>query len=197
MARKETARERGEIPDGFMTREELCQKVGLSVFEIRRKERAGLLVPAKRIKPNQPLYTEEQVRHVRMLMKRNGKYVGEGPMSYEAEDGVRVFEMLGAGKKVAEIITETRIHPLVVGSIADDYIRMNGLMVISQPLMEQINSIEGLDGAFPIQTPEELVSLLVSCGENTCDRCHHRRKEICRKCARREAKEQMNREAPL
>ncbi len=172
----------------FVTREQLAERLGVTVSEIRRRESMGRLKPDKRGKGGQTLYRETVVQ--RMLTPIRPKTV-KGAMeeasyrkiyTYYAADAERVFPMLRDKVPLADIVIATKLHPGVVQAILEEYVIMTGSMLISGPVMAEINNLP-MDGNFPLANDEELLELLKSCGMSLCTMCKRKPQSICKGCA--------------
>jgi len=171
---------------GYLTREQVASSLGVTVFEIRRKEQAGILKPAKRIGRGQCLFTEDQVlwlkgEKAKAELARKQKV--HSPGAYSTVEAQTVFSMLQENKSLGEIVLAAGIHPWKVKIIAEMFQELNGCLFVSKASMDTINSLQGLDGNFPITREEELVELLLGCDSKGCSMCGKHAKSICKGCA--------------
>lgn len=183
---KRVIREVDDYPD-LLTREEVAVALGVSVYEVRRKERAGILVPSKRVARGQCMFKADDVSFLKkekdkVALARKSQRV-YSPTLYSAEEGKVVFSMLAEQKGLSQIVLETGIHPWKVKVIAEIYQDLTGCMIVTKKSMDTINSLTGLDGNFPITREEELVEVLLACDAKGCSVCGKRAKSICKACS--------------
>jgi hypothetical protein len=179
---------------GYLTREQVALSLGVTVFEIRRKEQAGILKPALRVGRGQCLFTEDQVLYLKGEKQKVDlarKQRAHSPGAYTAEEAKTVFTLLGEGKSMGEIVLSVGIHPWKVKVIAEMFQELTGCMYVSKKSLDTINSLKGLDGNFPITKEEELVEVLLACDSKGCSMCGRRAKSICKACSPAAAKKML------
>ena len=161
---------------GFITRAELAGRLGVTVYEIRRREASGRIHPAKRVGKT-PLYTDNQA----IEMQANKEFARSSYIIYSSEDAKRVFDMLYENKDQVSILRETSLHPLVVQAIAAAYAERGGALIVRKTVMVKINALV-LDGNFPITNDDDLFDVLKACAEPKCTNCGKRPRVVCKHC---------------
>ncbi len=173
--------------DGYLTREELAHRLGVSTAEIRRREALGQIAYTMRGPHNICLYPEDLAIELTSIVGVNSRNVTTQPKSYRgtynftAAEAKKVFVLLGEGMALDKIVVNLEMHPGVVQSIMHEYVIMTGSMMVKGPVMKQINELP-LDGNFPLATAEDLLSVLMACASSDCIHCHKRPKAVCKHC---------------
>lgn len=173
----------------LLNRAEFAKEVGISVSEVRRRERQGYLSPVARGRRRAALYSSGQVKFFKDVL--TGKVHDDSKLqlvkqlqsiTYTAEEGTEVFELLRDGLTFDKIVLKTRIHPRSVQAIVHDYAAMVGGLVLSGNAISSINSLP-LDANFPIEDEDQILKLLQAASTDGCSRCNKRPKNICLHCA--------------
>lgn len=178
-------------PAGFVTRRVLCEKVGLTEQQFRALVSIDVLTSDGTNGSGYALYKDSTVERL-ITMKGDGslfRHLSGTPtkggatsvittsptLHYSAEDGVRVFELLSAGKTLAAIILETRIHPMLVKAIRIDYDDITGSIHLSKDMVDQLNDFGRagrLPGSFPVRSGDDVLKVIEFCAvDRTCSIC--------------------------
>ena len=122
-------------------------------------------------------------------------------ITYSSQEAVGVFRLLREGRTLEEIVLEKEFHPALVQVIAKDYQAVSGAILITKPVVDEINKLSesGLDGSFPVRSGEEILELLKEAADQRCSGCGKRkRSQLCGRCVRsRFAAEAAASEAPI
>ena len=190
-------RERKEsAPAGFVTRSVLCERVGINTSQFRALVTSNVILSDGVNSHGYALYTLDTVERL-IAMKHDGSLfrtlasseptsssneaaahqrpLMTAAMHYSAEDGVRVFELLHAGKSLEQIILQTRIHPLIVKAIRADYDDITGSVHLPRDIVDRLNDFGRagrLPGAFPVRSSEDVITVVELCAvDRTCSTC--------------------------
>lgn len=94
-----------------------------------------------------------------------------------------VFERIGEGKSLVDIVIELRVLPEIVHRLAREYHSMQGSLVLSG---EQLHDLYQLPimGKVPCETPAELMTLLREslAAPDICVKCQKRPRMLCKVC---------------
>lgn len=206
-AKLRTRRKSQECPPGFFTRGMLREKLGLKENQIRSLVASGDLAAVTQNTYGYAVYSEAAVQRL-LNQKADGTLfkklrpqplLGDDPgvrMTYAAEEGVTVFELLAAGKTLEQIIIGAKIHPLVAKRIREDYDDITGSLHIPRSIVDQINKLHFLPGSFPVHEASALLDTLQQCSETrACSGCNkNEASALCRICQRKEIVESQARE---
>lgn len=164
----------------YLSRKEFAEKAGISVSEVRRRERLGEFAPAKRICGSRRVaqYTVDQVQMMKKLVVKQSKGM---IVKYDSDDSYRVCHLIAQGKSVSEVLLETKLHPHAVKAILSDYSEISGSLFLNNKQVERINALP-LDGNFPVKSGEDVVLLLEGAAKEDCERCGRRAKRYCKTC---------------
>lgn len=179
-------------PSGMLTRPMLAARLGVSEGEIRRRERAGQVVPVARNTRGWNLYDETTVAKAKKLVPRVPSLGGATATSvmYTPEEAVLVFEALNAGKDAITTVLDTKVHPLIVEAIAKDWARLTGALVITKDVLDEMNKLTSLEGVFPIRDALGLLDVMkLAALDMSCMSCGTRSREVCQMCAKRQVRQ--------
>lgn len=187
---------REEAPQGFLTRRTLCERVGLTDSQIRALASSSIIESDGLNSHGYALYSNATAERL-AAMKRDGTLfrtitpngseidltatstsesrITSPTLRYSAEDGVRVFELLGEGKSLEVVVRETRIHPLIVKAIRIDYDDLTGSIHLSKHVVDRLNEFgtQGkLSGGFPLRDDADVLAVVELCAiDRTCSSC--------------------------
>lgn len=170
---------------GMLTRAQMAARCGVTVAEIKRRERVGLTVPATCNEKGWHLYSAEQVEQVRnctTLSSKQKRLAEHESATYSGEEAAAVFVEIDSGRSLAECVKKLSLHPRVVERIAGARSQLESGVFISGETMAVINELP-LDGTFPIKTSGELLDVLRACSSSRCKRCVKRAPVLCKSCA--------------
>lgn len=188
-----------QIPPGTYTRSMLAFVTGLTTKELATLAQRKLLHPVGFNARGWAYYDETTIEQ---LKRRNRKTkqelreevlhvlpIDESRKPYTAEEGVRVFKMIAAGKSLRDIVIETEYHAVTVKAINADYEECEGGVFIPAKMVERLNGLEGkLDGRFPLTDAHAIYDLIHRAARGLqCISCNGQRQKpasLCRPCAR-------------
>lgn len=188
-------------PPGYYTKAMIKEKVGLSEPAMRSILWHKIITSDTQSSGGYTLYSEKSVEKL-INMKADGSLFRElrklkaGALldensstvvaNYSDVQGVEVFELLGEGRSLEEIIVETRIHPLVVKRIREDYDDITGSIHIPRRVVDQLNAFEekGLPGTFPVKDANAVLDFFQGYAlVRACPTCSDRLASIyCTQC---------------
>lgn len=187
-----------------VTRAQLARRLCLSVSEIRRRERIGLLKHKGRGPKNQVLFTEEQVLEQRAIGKKNPtarsffeaeasleRRNNEVPRTYNVPHAQAAFVAFREGMSQQDMVIKLGIHPLDVRMLAEDYARMEGGLFIGKEVLDRINKLSdvyGIDGNFPIYDGEDVYGIIDTLAKDSCKLCKRFSRTYCKRCVTRMVK---------
>jgi hypothetical protein len=167
------------------------QRTGLSDRELRRHINDGILHASKRTSHGYALYTEADVERVLNAVTQRIRRDDIEASSFTAEQASAVYIRLAKGKKQWEIVTELKLHPFTVQTIAREFFREMGGVFVPREMLEKIGK-QPIDGVeLPIRTADQILEAIMSaCREQACDVCNRRASATsCRNCIKRELEE--------
>ena len=174
-------------PPGYVTSAVLMERVGLSLSQFKSLAAKKLIAADGENGEGYGYYPEKLVQQ--LLIKkadgslfRNARTEPAGQEStlanYTPEQGVHVFELLHEGKSSEQIVLilgsndATRVHPLIVKRIREDYDEMTGSIHLPRAIVEQINQFEHLPGTFPLTDAAGLFDMIEQVVQNRlCSEC--------------------------
>lgn len=186
------------IPPGYFTRAGLREETGYTDAQLRTLEARGILKATVRNDLGWALYTMEDIDTLRSINPALARPPTQGRRSgpawngrtlappkpthteYTNEDAVQVFERLERGLTLAQIVLETRIHPVTVKAVYDKYVELAGIIMLSRMDLEKINKLKNLPGTFPVRSGEDIVAILQYVAKD----------RLCAKCRQTDAAEQ-------
>jgi hypothetical protein len=194
--------------EGLLTRGEASRLLGVTLFEIRRRERLGHLKPvAKEPTHGWDLFRESDVKascnvepakrgRPRKVREEDNKAptMASSPRAFASAEryvmddaAVKAFEMLTDGDSLIEIVQAVRIHPRKLEQIAKDFARLQGAILLDKAQVDAINKLP-VEGDFPLETSEAIFDAIrLALQEGTCESCHKSLKKVCRPCGRKNA----------
>ncbi len=178
------------IPPGMISSGELIARSGITMQQFRVYCHRNLLKPSGRLHSGWQLYRESDVEKLGKLTEMHAKarMSGGGHMAdlrYNHEDAELVLPRLREGEALIDIYLATKIHPVVLGYIKEDYEKMTGAMMITRKALDRIAEL-GFEGEFPIVRQRQLMALLETLAvDRHCTSCHRRPQQYCRSCANR------------
>jgi hypothetical protein len=161
----------GTVPTGYLTRAEFLDRTGLSLKQLKKLTGEGKIRSSLRSTRGWALYDLEAVNRVR----RSITCVQKDEVSFTSEEAIDVFRRIRTGQSLDVICIETDLHPYVISSIAQEFAKLNGAMILPKGIVETINllPIEGIE--LPIVKPEQIAEALrIGCEERRCDTCRNR-----------------------
>jgi len=170
-------------PQPLFSREEVAKKIGVSVSHLRRMENTGRVTPIRGKQHNKALFTVDQVRMMAETFPRKFHSKADRKAVYTREDAMKVFALIEEGVPHEKIALQVNLHPRCLLAIISDYATLSGSKLISGYVMAEINSLP-LDAVFPIDTAEEILTVLTAYSKDRCSNCGKRPKHICKRCAR-------------
>jgi hypothetical protein len=168
---------------GLLTREEFAGEVGVSVDEIRRRERRGELAPSARGRWSRAFYHPDQVVQQKLRVDMRGPaFLKRGNYTnVEAQQG---FRALAAGKGLRELVVDEGIHPIAAREIIQEYHYAETALLIPGNVMELINKLP-LTGTLPVTNAQQLYEALKDATDDRCRDCGHGQRAVCKRCARK------------
>ena len=173
-------------PEGYYTRNQVRDRLGLTEREIRRLVAADVVHSDRQNESGYALYSEGQMQTLLNRQADGSLFLFDGQatttkpptavvITYQAEEGIRVFEMIEQGLPPHRIAIEARLHPRVVDQIRYDYDQMAGAMTIPKSILDQINRLQRLPGSFPLRSPTDVLEVMRAAEEErTCPTCQKR-----------------------
>lgn len=160
----------------FIRRDEAALRLGMSVGELRRRERLGHIKPVARGSKNKCLYLISDVEDFKdALYKQKDKFT--------PDQAAIIFQLLEQGKTRTQCVIEAKIHPEIVDTVAQHYATLSGGLMISQAGLKTINSMT-MDGPLPVGTEKEIIELIEYLGKATCLECHKKPRAFCHGCVK-------------
>lgn len=197
----------------LFTRGEAARNLGVSIAEIRRRERLGHLKPVGQDPHGWPLFREADVtascnapppRRGRppkpqpQVLTVGKEVVAVKPAETRERYGMneattaafqRLIDESGRreddgfdGDTLLDIVQSLRIHPRVMESIAMDYARLKGCILLLKPHVDTLNRMP-VEGDFPLEDADAIVKAVgLALREAMCESCGNRPKRVCRSC---------------
>ncbi len=169
-------------PNGLVKRQEVADILGVSVSEVRRRERIGTLRPKRRDSRGVWLFDREEVEEQCKPRGGGPKLTRKSADPFTPEEAKAIFDALDAGKTLVQCVCECLILPTTVELIAVAYARLSGAMYVRKEAMDVINALP-LEGTFPLKRDVDLVEVLKSAAADTCKKCNTRARVLCKPCA--------------
>lgn len=169
----------------MLTRAQVAARLGISLAEVKRRERVGLIHPATMNEKGWHLYSVDQLEEIRnctSAASRQKRFDGRDGAPYSGEEAARVFAALDRGAPLKECVTEFTLHPRIVEAIAEAWARLGGALFVSGRVMREVNELP-LNGTFPVTSDTALLEILREAAADVCARCKRRARVLCRKCA--------------
>lgn len=176
---------RDACPVGYYTRYDLLERTGRSEKEIKRAEARGVLRADARNSHGWSLYSQETldklVEYFKRLRPKIAQIVGVDA-SYSDDQGLKGFALLKAGKTPADVAEELQCHPSIASSIANDYSRMQGAVLLPGEMVRLIEALP-IDGERPLTTPEGVLEIIKQAmRRSACGKCGSREAALCKAC---------------
>jgi hypothetical protein len=158
----------------------LRQKLGISASDMRSLAATGVIVEDARNSGNYALYNDLQVQKLLRMQAEGLLFDRSGALEtnpiriggYTREEGLRVFELLAADTSLVSIVSETRLHPVVVAQIKSDFDEMSGSIRIPRRILDQMNGLTTLSGSFPLRSASDVLEVMQCAAEDrTCSNC--------------------------
>lgn len=172
------------VPAGFYTRQMVAEKLEISVSEVRRRERMGILKPSGKNEHGWQLFSEADVENASMTRAENARArVGDYFLPhFTAEEASTVYTLLDEGKRLVDIVKSTCLHPTVIEDIFESYKRLNGGLFITPDTLGKMNQLP-LEGNFPIETEGQLLTIMMTAAEDcVCTECKKKPRTLCKGC---------------
>lgn len=169
-------------PPGFVTRGVLMEKVGLTEGQIRSLIAAGEVEAEGENSDGYAYYSEKLVERL-LIKKADGSLFrrarsaalasADMPVaSYSSDQGVKVFELLSARVRIEQIVLQTKIHPLVVKRIREDFDDMSQSIHLPREVVDRLNGFKNLPGAYPLTDAAGVLDVFEQCSQNRlCSMC--------------------------
>lgn len=169
-------------PD-MLTRAQVAQRLGISLAEVKRRERVGHIEPFAINEQGWHLYHVDQLDQIRncTATANRQKRITE-LVAYSGEEAAKVFAELDDGTSLRDCVKKFALHPAVVDAIAVAWARMEDALFVSGNVMEKINRLP-LDGNYPIQSDVELLEIMEQAANEKCNRCKKNARSVCIRCA--------------
>lgn len=168
------------VPVGYMTRTELIDRAGLTVAEFNTLRGRNIIKSEKRNTYNWALYTEadlEKARNYAGIRVERLRRTDRGA-EYSVNEGLLVMNRLKVGMPLDDIFVETRIHPSIVSTIARDYEKMSGAVLLPKHVVEAMRELP-IEGNF--KTAQDILKAFEKASsEHKCASC--KRKPRSRQC---------------
>lgn len=178
------------ISDRLVNRQDVAARLGVTVYEIARREKAGQLRSEKRRGPHREVFYRESeiAKHLaRKANKENRSILQDKTIdprllfSFTPNESQLVFRLIREKTPLEQIVIEHGIHPGAIRAIVREYQEMTGAFLVNGDVMTEINQLP-LDGNFPIEKSEDLLALLTEAASSDCINCHKRPKAVCKQC---------------
>jgi hypothetical protein len=167
--------------EDLIKRQEVADILGVTVSEVRRRERIGTLRPKRRDSRGVWLFDRGEVEEQRKP-KGASRLTRKSADPFTPEEAKAVFDALDAGKTLVQCVCECLILPTTVELIATAYARLSGGMYVRKEAMDAIN-VMPLEGTFPLKADTDLVAVLKTASADTCKKCNTRARVYCKPCA--------------
>ena len=197
-------RDQNPDPDKWLTRRQVCDRLGISGRQMRHLETVGTLNSDRRNSAGYGLYAMEDVIRVDSR-RRSGELVirPDRPIepkkhaSFNSEQAQSIFKMLNAGVSLTSIVIETGLHPDAVQAIQEKYQGFEGAVLVRGDLLKKMNALR-LPGRFPLTCGGDIYDLLQGLEEEqlciTC--CEESSARECARCIVRKAAARAARPSP-
>jgi hypothetical protein len=169
----------------MLTRAQVAARLGISLAEVKRRERVGLITPARVNAKGWHLYSVDQLEEVRnctAAASRQRRLDGREGAPYSGEEAALVFAALDRGAPLKGCVKEFTLHPRVVEAIAEAWARLDGALFVSGRVMREVNELP-LNGTFPVTSDAALLEILQEAAGDLCTRCKRKARALCRRCA--------------
>jgi hypothetical protein len=131
----------GRLPAGYIGRDELMRRTGLSLYEFRKLVGQGKIRSTLKQRRKVSLYSEslvEQVIQVRTARLRRDEV---NSVTFSASEAVEVFRRIRSGQPLDLVLIELGMHPYTLQAIAREYEKLAGAMILSSAIVERINEL--------------------------------------------------------
>lgn len=177
---------RDHRPPGWYTRYDLIEMTGRSHADIKRAEARGILKADGKNPHGWGLYKQETVDRMidyfKKLQPKMQQLTGV-TAPYSEEQGLEGFAMIKAGKTPAEVGEALKCHPAVAHTIAQDYARMSGAVLLSGETVKLLEALP-VDGERPIVTEAAVIALVKQAmTKSACGKCGAHDAAFCKLCA--------------
>lgn len=170
------------LTTGILKRQQVADILGISVSEVRRRERLGLLKPTQTTR-GVWLFDAKEVYRIAGLANERESAVKRKPTdTYSPAEAAKVFAALSAGKTLVQCVIECLVMPEIVEALAIVHSRMNGCMYLSKVTVDAINVLP-LEGTFPLRDESALLNVVQAAAADICKSCKVRGRLYCRPCA--------------
>jgi hypothetical protein len=169
----------------MLTRAQVAARLGISVAEVKRRERVGLIEPAEINGKGWHLYSVDQldaVRNCTTQASRQKRLGDRDAVAFSGDEAAQVFIALDRKMTLRECVTKFALHPSVVEAIARAWARLDDGLFVSGEVMRKINDLP-LDGTFPITSDDALFDTMNSAAGDSCRRCKRKPRALCIRCA--------------
>jgi len=169
----------------MLTRAQVAARLGISLAEVKRRERVGLITPATVNEKGWHLYSVDQLEEVRNCTtsaNRLKRLADRDSAAYSGEEAAHVFAALDEHASLKDCVKKFALHPAVVEAIAGAWARLDNGLFVSGAVMQEVN-LQPLEGTFPITTDGELLEVMKSAAKDLCTRCERKPRALCTRCA--------------
>jgi hypothetical protein len=170
---------------GMLTRAQVATRLGISLAEVKRRERVGLIEPAAVNAKGWHLYASTQLDYIRNCTANASqrRRLGErDAIAYSGEEAAQVFAALDSGLALKECVKRFAIHPSIIEAIAAAWARLDEGLFVSGEVMSELNRLP-LNGTFPVTGDRELLNILKDAATELCVQCGSRARQVCAQCA--------------
>ena len=176
-------------PDKWLTRRQVCDRLGISGRQMRHLEGVGTLNSDRRNSSGYGLYAISDVSRVE-ARRRSGdlRIRPDAPLepkrlaSFSSEQAQSIFKMLNENVSLTTIVIETGLHPDAVQAIQQKYEGFEGAILVRGDLVKKMNALR-LPGRFPLTSGGDIFDLLQGLeDEQLCITCCE--ESSARECAR-------------
>lgn len=178
----------------YVTKEEAQDLLGITAGDLKRRIQVGDLRTSEQYDPKLGrtvvLVSQEDIDFCLMHAKKTAEAAPSPSLAdrYTPDDASKMFAALKANKSVEDCVIELKIHPRAAMAIKRAWDDVRGQVTFTREQLDKIEKL-GLDGEFPIEAPEQLMSVLESAAaEKACVTCKAKPGVMCRGCAKKEVR---------
>lgn len=161
----------------FYNKEQIAERLGVTIHEVRRRQRAGTLPPPlKKGENKELLWSRTEIDSIALRRERN-----RNAAVYTPEQAALVFEAFEKGHNDIHCVVDLKVPPAAVKALKADYADLKGCLFVTSEVLKQINDME-LDGPFPLVDQDDLLIFVQQKAAEKCGECHKRHPTFCKAC---------------
>ena len=175
---------RSELPQGYFTRQMVCQRTGITVTEFRSYVVRGLVQPVARNHHQWFFYGQDAIDWIKRELFERDRMPG-GKHEYTASDAGKVIRQFRKGNVTFEkMVADSELHPLTVRAIIQDFqfIAQGGLWFTSEQIKVLAQHLKR-----PLKKVKDVLSAVEELArEQECISCGiDDRSTLCLPCAKK------------